>query len=447
MAWNKFSLLQIQKTANLVLVVTPLEKDAEVKMGADSKKCFLFPSGVTEELFLRHASADIEKFLGTHGIPKDVKLVSYLGTIEQRKNPLAVLKVAELLKDRADIHFVIAGRGDSRYADRIKDKSNHLKNVSYFGEIDDKEKVLLMKSSYINILLSKLEALGLTQLEFMYCGVPVITSAVGGQSWLVRNGKEGVHTAGPDDVEGAAKAIVNLIDDQEAWNKLSLKAKEKARSLAASKKMAELDEALTEEMIKESGLKHIPQEARETLVEPETVLETWSTGSWRAVATERRLFVKHGRLSRKVTEIPYWNISYIEHTRRYPWKILATGFLPTLVLLIIFSLGPQWPSILENTFISTVEESINSVITMIPQLGSKENLIILAATIPILAALGAFAFQSRTGFNLHGSRTKPIYLPHGFSEVVTFIRNVQDKQMNATAQTKKTRKEAKPKLK
>jgi roadblock/LC7 domain-containing protein len=446
MAWNKFSLLQIQKTANLVLVVTPLEKDAEVKMGVDSKKCFLFPSGVTEELFLRHASADIEKFLETHGIPKDVKLVSYLGTIEQRKNPLAVLKVAELLKDRADIHFVIAGRGDSRYADRIKDKSNHLKNVSYFGEIDDKEKVLLMKSSYINILLSKLEALGLTQLEFMYCGVPVITSAVGGQSWLVRNGKEGVHTAGPDDVEGAAKAIVNLIDDQEAWNRLSLKAKEKARNLAASKKMAELDEALTEEMIKESGLKHIPQEARRTLVEPETVLETWSTGSWRAVATERRLFIKHGRLSRKVTEIPYWNISYIEHTRRYPWKILATGFLPTLVLLIIFSLGPQWPSILENTFISTVEESINSVITMIPQLGSRENLMILVATIPMLVGLGAFAVLARTGFNLHGSRTKPIYLPHRFSEVVTFIRNVQDKQMSATAQTKKTRKEAKPKL-
>jgi hypothetical protein len=263
---------------------------------------------------------------------------------------------------------------------------------------------------------------------------------------LIRNGKEGVHTAGSDDVEGAAKAIVNLVDNSDAWNKLSLNAKEKARSLAAARKMAELDEVLTEEMIKESGLKYIPHEARKTLVEPETVLETWSAGSWRAVATERRLFVSHGRLSRKVTEIPYWNISYIEHTRRYPWKVLAAGFLPALILLIVLLLGPQWHNILENTFITTVDELVNSIITAVPQLGSKENFILLVVTIPMLIGLGALAILARTGFNLHGSRTKPIYLPHMFSEVVAFIRNIQDKQMNPRVQMKKTRREVKPKL-
>ncbi len=435
MAWNRFSLSQILKTANLVLVVTPLEKGANVKMGADPKKCFLFPSGVNEELFLRYAAADVEKFFETRQIPKNVKLVSYLGTIEQRKNALAVLKIAELLKDRTDLHFVIAGKGDSRYADRIKDKSSHLRNVSYLGEIDDKEKTLLVKSSYINILLSKLEALGLTQLEFMYFGVPVVTSAVGGQSWLVRNGREGVHTAGPEDIEGAAKAIVNLADNHESWNRLSINAREKARNLASPKIIADLDEALTEEMMKESGLIYIPQEARKTLVEPENVLKTWSVGSWRAVATERRLYVKRGRFSRKVVEIPYWNVSYIEHTRRYPWKILAVGFLLTFIL----SLEPLWgtPSYLSTEFISVIEKSVNSIIATIPQLGSKGNLMNLVAVIPVLISLGFFALQARTGFNLHGSRTKPIYLPHSLSEVVTFIRNIQDRQIRPPRKRRK----------
>ncbi len=444
MAWNRFSLSQILKTANLVLVVTPLEKDANVKMGADPKKCFLFPSGVNEEVFLRYAAADVEKFLQTRQIPENVKLVSYLGTIEQRKNALAVLKTAELLKDRTDIHFVIAGKGDSRYAERVKDKSSHLRNVSYLGEVDDKEKTLLVKSSYINILLSKLEALGLTQLEFMYFGVPVVTSAVGGQSWLVRDGKEGVHTAGPEDIEGAAKAIVNLVDNPESWYKLSINAREKARNLASPKIIADLDEALTEEMIKESGLIHIPQEARRTLVEPENVLKTWSVGNWRAVATGRRLFVKRGRFSRKVVEIPYWNVSYIEHTRRCPWKILVAGFLLTLILL----LEPLWgtPTYLSAEFISVIGESVNSIIAAIPQLGSKGNLMTLVASIPALVSLGFFALQARTGFNLHGSRTKPIYLPHRFSEVVTFIRTIQDRQMSPSPQTKKTQKSAKPKF-
>jgi hypothetical protein len=125
---------------------------------------------------------------------------------------------------------------------------------------------------------------------------------------------------------------------------------------------------------------------------------------------------------------------------------LAAGLLPAFAILIILLIGPQWHSILENTFISTIEESIDSLITVVPALGSKGNLMLLVAIIPMLIGLGAFAFLLRTGFNLHGSRTKPIYLPHMFSEVVTFIRNMQDKQMSPRVQTKKTRREVKPKL-
>jgi D-inositol-3-phosphate glycosyltransferase len=434
MAWNRFSLSQILKTANLILVVTPLERSANVKMGADAKKCFLFPSGVDEGVFLKYAAADVETFLEKRGIPKNVNLVSYLGTIEHRKNPLAVLRIARSLKNRTDVHFVIAGRGDSRYANRVKTESSRLPNVSYLGEIDDKEKILLIKSSHVNILLSQLEALGLAQLEFMYFGVPIVTSAVGGQSWLVHNGKEGVHAAGPNDIEGAAKAIVNLVDNPELWSRLSLNARERARDLASPKILAELDEALTEEIVKESGLKNIPQEARETLVEPENVLKTWSTGEWRAVATERRLFVKRGFFSRKVTEIPYGHISYIEHTKRFPWKILAAGLIPAFVIL----LGPLWRAIFQASFVLTVEKWIDSIVVAAPQLGSSENLMILIAVVPAIIALGAFTVQSGAGFNLHGSRTKPIYLPRRFGEVVSFIRSIQDKQASAMMQKKKT---------
>jgi glycosyltransferase involved in cell wall biosynthesis len=182
MAWNRLSLSQILKTANLVLVVTPNEKDAKLKMGADPKKCFLFSSGVNEEPFLRYAAADTKNFAKRHNISKDAKIVSYLGSLEERKNPMAVLKVAELFKDRSDIHFIIAGRGEARYSKRVKEKASQLPNVTYLGEIDEKEKILLIKSSFANILMSQAEALGLAQLEFMYMGVPVITSGVGGQS-------------------------------------------------------------------------------------------------------------------------------------------------------------------------------------------------------------------------------------------------------------------------
>jgi len=258
----------------------------------------------------------------------------------------------------------------------------------------------------------------------MYFGIPVVTSAVGGQSWLIRNGREGLHTDGPEDIEGAAKAIVDLVDNHELWFKLSVNAREKARNLTSSKMIRELDDAITEEMMEESGLKSIPLEARRTLIEPENVLKTWVAGSWGAVATERRLFIKHGHFSRKVTEIPYGNISHVEHTRRYPWKILVAGFLP----MLLFSLEPLWRAILKGSVISTLEELANSIITAIPQFASPQTLMIILIIFPMLTSLGLFAVQARTGFNLHGSGIKPVYLPRKFSEVVTFIRKIQDQQ-------------------
>jgi glycosyltransferase involved in cell wall biosynthesis len=426
MAWNRLSLSQILKTANLVLVVTPFEKDAKVAMGADPKKCFPFPGGVNEDLFLRFAATDVEGFLKRHHIPPKAKLVSFLGTLEERKNPLSVLKVAELLKDRSDIHFLIAGRGGTVYAEKLKEKARNLRNVTYLGEINDREKILLIKSSFANILMSQVEALGLTQMEFMYAGVPVVTSAVGGQSWLVRNGREGIHVEGPDDEAGATKAIETLADDGEFWSKLSANAKERVRNLTSNEVMRELDDAITEEMIKESGLKEIPQEALMTLAEPEHVLKTWLAGSWGVIATDRRLFVKHGRLSRKVTEIPYSSIAYIEHTRRYPWKFLVAGLVPGLLVV----LEPLWRSILKTSFISTIEGLISPVAEGL-RFASPQTITILFASIPYLIGLAVFAIQARVGINLYGLGRKPVYLPHGFREVVAFIRKMQDRQQDA----------------
>jgi len=424
MAWNRLSLSQILKTANLVLVVTPLEKNAKVKMGADPKRCFLFPSGVNEELFLRFASTDTEDFLERHKIPKEAKLVSYLGTLEERKNPLAVLKIAESLEKRSDVHFVIAGRGNTRYAERLKARAAKLPNVTYLGEVDERDKVLLIKSSSVNILMSRIEAFGLTQLEFMYMGVPVVTSGVGGQAWLVRNGREGIHIEGSEDIVGAVKAIRELLDDDQLWNKMSANAKERARGMTSYKSIRELDDALTEEMISESDLVNIPHEALLTLAEPEHVLKTWSRGSLGIVATEKRLFIKQGHISRRVTEISYKNIAFIEHARRYPWKVLVAGLLPTL----IFVLEPLWRSIFKPTFISAIETTVSLFMSTLPQLVSPQLLMVFLALIPFLLSLIVFVLQARTGFNLQMSGAKPMYLPRGFRDTVAFIRSVQDKQ-------------------
>jgi hypothetical protein len=424
MAWNTLSLSQILKTANMIIVVTPLEKEAKVKMGCDPEKCFLFPGGVQEEPFIQFAAADTKDFRKRHNLPEKVKFVSYLGSLEPRKNPVSVLKVAELLEHRLDIHFLIAGKGDSEYANRVKEEANRLPNVTYLGELNTKEKIQLIKSSFVNIILSRLEALGLAQLEFMYHGVPVVTSGVGGQAWLIRNNREGLHTKGPDDTSGAAEAILRLADNRDLWNKLSRNAKEKARSMTTSHIMEQLDAAITKQMMKESGLELIPAQARNTMEQPERVLKSWSLGSWRVIATDQRLFVKEGRLSRRIAEIPHANIAYVEHSRRYAWKPLLIGFLPAIIIL----LEPLWRFILKETFVSTAESLLALITQSISAVIPPHTFLYLLALIPALTGLLFFALDSRVGFNIHVMGAKPVYLPHGLSEVISFRRGLQEKR-------------------
>jgi glycosyltransferase involved in cell wall biosynthesis len=228
MAWNRLAYPQIFRTANLILVTTPLEERYMVKMGANEDQCYLFPGGLDEELYKDYEKVEFEQFMQKHAVPENMKIISYVGTIEERKNPLAVVRVARELHHMHDVHFVIAGRGSNQER-QVRNEARELKNVSYVGEISDEEKVQLIKGSYLNILMSRMEALGLTQIEFMYGGVPVVTSAVGGQRWLVRDKVDGIHVNGPGDVEGAARAIKQIVENQYMRDDMSLNARRRAQ--------------------------------------------------------------------------------------------------------------------------------------------------------------------------------------------------------------------------
>jgi hypothetical protein len=256
----------------------------------------------------------------------------------------------------------------------------------------------------------------------MYNGVPVVTSGIGGQKWLIRNGVEGIHVNGPDDIDGATKAITKLVDNENLWKDLSANAKKRAMDLTISNLTADLNKALNKELLKERGLNEIPNEARTTLSAPENVLKSWSTGSWGIIATGKRLFIKRGILSRKVVEIPYANISSIEFMRRYPWKTLLLGAILSLLLSMLPFIG----SVLPQKIIINLNEIAQAIL---PQAFLQSQILTIfieiSPIIPILIAIIIFTFQARTGFTLRGPGIDALHLPRKFKEAIAFIRNVR----------------------
>jgi hypothetical protein len=221
---------------------------------------------------------------------------------------------------------------------------------------------------------------------------------------------------GADDVEGAVAAVNRLVDNQALWRQLSANAKKRAMGSTMSALVSELDEALTRELMKERGLIKIPVEARVTLEEPETVLKSWSFGGWGVIATKKRLFIRRGFISRKVTEIPYSNISSIEYTRRYAWKTLIAGATASAILFVAPFLTP----IFSRAFLSWLAPILES--------SALASFFDVLPILPLVASIFIFIFQARVGYTLRGPGINALYLPGRFRGAIAFIRRIQDGQ-------------------
>lgn len=335
-AWNNFSLTQVIREADFILVTTPLEEAAMWRLGATKDQCIIFPGGIDDEVL--EAYDQPKELRDRYKVPKGAKTVTYLGTIEERKNPLAVIEVAQILANRRDVHFVIAGNAEGDYGSKVREEASKLQNVSLLGAISDEEKTQLIRESYLNIILSRSEALGLAQLEFMYAGVPVISSGIGGQSWIVNDGANGIILDGPDDIEGAAKAIKELVEHPSRREKLSRRARRFASSYSITRLIHSLSKSLTERLRKvQEG-----SPSRYKITPGERALEAWVRNGRRVVVTTKRVMIGSvGNAKEVMITIPLEEILRIRRHIKAFWSILFAGTGATVVLIAAKILGLQ----------------------------------------------------------------------------------------------------------
>ena len=116
------------------------------------------------------------------------------------------------------------------------------KQVEFRENVDDEALVTAYRSSRLALLPSvyrpttgppapRSELLGLTLLEAMACGTPVICTDVGGMPELVDHGHNGF-VIDPDDVSAIAPAVCALLTDHALWERMSAAARSSAEALS-----------------------------------------------------------------------------------------------------------------------------------------------------------------------------------------------------------------------
>lgn len=141
------------------------------------------------------------------GVPENAFLMLSVGELNENKNHQIIIKALAKL-NRPDVHYAIAGTGDQRdellkLADELG-VSEQVHLLGYRRDIPE-----LNGTADVFCFPSYREGLGISAIEAMACGLPLITSNIHGINDYSENGVTGYKCA-PGDTDGFADAIDKL---------------------------------------------------------------------------------------------------------------------------------------------------------------------------------------------------------------------------------------------
>jgi len=185
--------LRIASSADAIVVSDVHEKNLLMTLyGIREDSVNVIPSGVDLDQF-RPLDHDVaRKRIGV----VDKKLILFVGRLDPLKGIDLLLRAVSLLEDDDNIQLCIVG-GDLENDPEAKRLSNLTQalglsdKVRFEGLVPHEELPWYYNAAAVSVVPSYYESFGLTVLESLACGTPVIASRVGGIPSLVRDGETG----------------------------------------------------------------------------------------------------------------------------------------------------------------------------------------------------------------------------------------------------------------
>jgi len=182
--------------------------------------CETIPVGVDQNRFFP---------MGLQRIPNSL---FFLGRLESRKGIDFLIKAIPKVKAvLSDIQLYIGGDGILRpYLENFIEK-NHLDNhVHLLGTIDDRAVNGWYNKVSVVVVPSVFEGFGLTAIEAMACGTPVIATDVDALRDVVEDGFNGLLVP-YNDVQALSDKIICMLKNRSEQSKFSINGREKVKTL------------------------------------------------------------------------------------------------------------------------------------------------------------------------------------------------------------------------
>jgi glycosyltransferase involved in cell wall biosynthesis len=213
----------ICRADRLIAVSDALKRVAE-QNGVAADRITVIGNGIDLDKFIPMPQREARSLLG---LPSDAKVLVSVGTLVERKGFHRVFETLPALLNRhANLHYLVVGgpgpEGD--ISERLRNQAAALgvaERVHFLGRYPPAELRLPLSAGDVFVLATGYEGWANVFLEAMACGLPVVTTDVGGNSQVVKAPWLG--TLVPF---GDRSALTNALDDalSREWDRPAIRA-------------------------------------------------------------------------------------------------------------------------------------------------------------------------------------------------------------------------------
>ena len=158
--------------------------------------------------------------------PNGEKVLIHTSNFRVVKRVTDTIRILEIIKKEIPAKLILVGDGPDRSeCERLARELNLSDDILFLGKQDGIEEIL--SGADLFLMPSQSESFGLSALEAMACGLPVVSSSVGGLPELIRHNETGF-IAEIGDVERMARYTIDLLKNKKKYSLFSKNSRNRA---------------------------------------------------------------------------------------------------------------------------------------------------------------------------------------------------------------------------
>jgi L-malate glycosyltransferase len=209
---TKFS---IEKSDGLTAVSRYLQRETLTTFGCTACRIEVVPNFIDPEVYDRTKYTSILD----EQVDADKRVLMHVSNFRPVKRVADVVRVFAKVLERVPSVLIMVGDGPDRVVAEAEARDLGVQDKVFFlGKIESVAP--LLAGADLFLLPSASESFGLSALEALACGVPVVGTDVGGLPEVVRHGETGMlYPAG--DIDNMADGSVEILSDRDQWRAMS----------------------------------------------------------------------------------------------------------------------------------------------------------------------------------------------------------------------------------